>query len=204
MKWTSIAAIGCAAAALGMFALAPSTSQAGKPWHSVMADQDFTGECQTIVAATTNPANPGGVSCYSTTQFVPGSANVLRIAWSTQGDTHDGAALEIGCVISDSTGARFCNPGGTGAAPGQYLTKSKLPVPTATTNCNDGGGGAADCHDNSVEATWCVDIVGDDVFTVDFRIATSNAGDRVFVENSYFYIDSSKLDGGCNADGVVN
>jgi hypothetical protein len=183
-------------------------SQAGKPWHSVMADSDFTGECSTNMTAGATAAAPGGTSCYSTTQFVPNSANVLRITWSTAGDSHGGDAVQIGCVLTDQFGSRFCNPAGTGAAPGTYITKNKVPAGTGATNCNDGGGGDADCHDNSIEHTWCVDIVGDDVFTIDWRLASRDhdpfdaiPADFVFVEASNFYVDSTKVDGGCDANG---
>ncbi len=203
MKWLNIVMIGCAAAAIGLLAFA-TPSQAGKPWFSVVADEDFTGECLTTATAGATAAAPGGVSCYTTTQFVSGSANVLRITWSAAGDTHGGEALQLGCVITDSTGTRFCNPAGTGAAPGTYITKNKLPAGAGGTNCSDGGGGDGDCHDNSIEHTWCVPIVGDDVFTIDFRIASSGGTDIVFVEASNFFVDSTKMATQCDGDGVVN
>ncbi len=198
-------------AILGLLAFA-TPSQAGKPWHSVMADSDFFGECSTTDVGTDSANAPGGVSCFSTTQFIPGSANVLRIRWSTAGDSHGGAALSIACRIRPALAPAewlFCNPTGTGAAPGDYITKLKLPVPTGTTNCEtfgsagDGLGGAGDCHDNSIEMTWCVPIVGDDTFDIDLRIASDGTGE-VFVEASYFFIDSTKMRGQCgegDADG---
>ena len=201
MRTTKLVTVACMAVvfALGVFALASQT-QAGKPWHSVTAARDFTGECSTTAAATAVAAAPGGVSCFSTTNFVPGSANMLRIIWSTTGDTHGGAALQLGCVITSSLGTVFCNPAGTGAAPGTYITKNKLPVPSAASNCNDGGGGDADCHDNSVNQIWCVPIAGDDTFTIDLYIASSDPGgagaDFVFVEAQTFFVDSTKITDG--------
>jgi hypothetical protein len=51
--------------------------------------------------------------------------------------------------------------------------------------------------------TWCVPIRGDDVFDIDLRIASNDpsgtGGDTAFVEASYFFIDSSKIAGGCGA-----
>ena len=161
------------------------------------------GECATGAPGGPPAAAPGGLSCFGTTQFVPGSANVLRITWSTAGDTHNGAAVRLACRIRPaSTGAwSFCNPTGFGAAPGDYITKNKLPAGHGGTNCNDGGGGDADCHDNSIEMTWCVPINGDDVFDIDLRIASSDPSgtgfDTAFVEASYFFIDSSKVKGQC-------
>jgi hypothetical protein len=191
-------------AILGLLTFA-TPLQAGKPWHSVMADSDFFLECATGAPAGPSAAVPGGISCFGTTQFVPGSANVLRVRWSTAGDTHGEAALRIACRIRPaSTGAwSFCNPTGIGAAPGDYITKNKLPMPIAVTNCSDGSGGSADCHDNSIEMTWCVPIRGDDVFDIDLRLASSDPSgtgfDIAFVEASYFFIDSSKLAGQCGA-----
>ena len=202
MRWSKLLTMGWAAAALGLFVFATS-SQAGL-WRSVVADNDFVGECFTTATGTTDPAIPGGKSCFGTTQFVPGRANVLRVTWSTSGDTHDGAALRMACRIRPaSTGIwTFCNPTGSGAAPGDYITKNKLPTgagAAAANNCNDGGGGDADCHDNSIEQTWCVPIRGDDVFDIDLRLASSTTGAAVFVEASYFFVDATKMRGQCGA-----
>lgn len=207
MRTTKLVTTACTAVVfvLGVFALA-SPAQAGKPWHSVIADTDFVGECATNVATVDVAAAPGGVSCYSNTFFVPGSANVLRVTVSTSGDTHNGARLRMGCIISSVNGggvAAFCNAFGTGAAPGSYITKNKMPQPTGITNCDDGGGGSADCHDNSIEQTWCIPIVGDDVFTIDIRIGPgperSGGLNIAFIEASTFMIDSTKMAGQCGA-----
>jgi len=197
-------------AILGLLAFA-TPSQAGKPWHSVTADSDFVGECTTEELVGPSANDPGGTSCYGTTQFIPGSANVLRITWSTAGDSHDGARVLLGCRIraasSDDGEWNYCNANGTGAAPGNYITKNHIPAGTGATNCDNGGGGDGDCHDNSIEMTWCVPIDGDDVFDIDLRIATA-PGDsedddapngRAFVEASYFFIDSTKMRGQCGA-----
>ncbi len=204
MKWSNFATIGCPAAAIGLLAFA-MPSQAGKPWHSVTADTDFVFECATSVATLNNAAAPGGVSCFGTTQFVPSSANVLRVTMSSAGDTHNGARLRVGCLIRPaSTGVwSFCNAFGTGAAPGFYITKNKLPQPTANTNCNDGGGGSADCHDNSIEQTWCIPVDTPDTFDIDIRIGPgpelAGGGNFAFIEASTFFVDSTKVDGQCGA-----
>jgi hypothetical protein len=206
-RFLKLLTIGLTMAIFGLFTFA-TPLQAGKPWHSVVADHDFVGECQTAATGGPPAAAPGGTSCFSTTQFVPGSANILRVTWSTAGDTHFGAALRIACRIRPaSTGAwSFCNPTGGGAAPGDYITKNKLPAGHGGTNCNDGLGGDADCHDNSIEMTWCVPIAGDDVYDIDLRLATDIAGATAFVEASYFFVDSTKINGQCgagNADGSL-
>ena len=187
----------------------PSTSQAGKPWHSVAADFDYVGECLTAATNIDDPSNPGGISCYNKDLFVPASANVLRITWSTTGDTHGGAALRVGCVITPaSTGVpRFCNDFVGGAAgSGFYITKQKIPAGTGAGNCNDGGGGDGDCHDNSVVQIWCTQIGNEvpDVFNIDLRLASGGLAGNVFVEASTFMVDSTKLgDNDCVQRDVV-
>ena len=115
----------------------------------------------------------------------------------------DGAAMELACLITDGAGVTtFCQVGfGADAAPAGWLTALKLPsqAPGANTNCfdpagavGDGAGGPADCHDNSIHYEWCVQIPGDDVYTIDLRLG-SDAGGFVFTEKSTFYIDSTKL-----------
>ena len=204
-KFSKLQTMGLTAVVLVLLAFAMPI-QAGKPWHSVMADSDFVGECFTAALAGANATTPGGTSCFGTTQFVPGSANVLRITWSTAGDSHDGARVRLGCRIRPaSTGMwSYCNAFGTGAAPGNYITKNHIPAGTGATNCNNGGGGDGDCHDNSIEVTWCVPINGDDVFDIDLRIATApgafgGPNGIAFVEASYFFVDSSKIKGQCGA-----
>ena len=199
MKWSNLATILCTAAAgLLVFAM---PSQAGVTIHSEAADTDFVGECATATPATADAAVPGGLSCFGTTVFISGKANILYIEVHSAGDTHDGAALLLGCRIRPaSTGVwSFCNPFGSGAAPGFYLTENKMAAPTANTNCNDGGGGPGDCHDNSIEQTWCVPIDGNDTFDIDVRIATSTPGAIAFMEASTFLVKSTKLKGQCGA-----
>lgn len=200
MKWSNFTTIGFPAAAIGLLAVA-MPSQAGVPIHSEAADTDFVGECLSFAVPGPSAAVPGGTSCFGTTVFISGKANILYIEVHSAGDTHGGAALLLGCRIrSASTGVwSFCNPFGTGAAPGFYLTENKMAVPTATTNCNDGGGGPGDCHDNSIEQTWCVPIKGPDTFDIDVRIATSTLGTIAFMEASTFLVKSTKLKGQCGA-----
>ena len=186
-----------AASIAAVFAVAilaiPSVTQSAQPWRSVSADLHWVGECFTTALTTANPAAPGGKSCFNKSVFIPGNTNVLRITWSTTGDTHGGAALEMACLITDGAGVTtFCQTGfGADAAPAGWLTALKLPTGVGN-NCNDGGGGTADCHDTSIHYAWCVQIPGKDVYTIDLRLG-SDAGGIVFTEKSTFYIDSTKL-----------
>lgn len=190
MRTTKLVTAACRTAlfTLGVFALASQT-QAGKPWHSVAANLNWQGECSTSAVASSNPNTPGGRSCFNKTVFIPGSANVLRITWSTTGDAHSGTALRLSCVITDGAGTTsFCQTGvGSDGAPAGWLTALILPN-SANTNCR----GPGDCHDNSMHYAWCVQIPGDDVYTIDLRLASKNGG-NVFTEKSTFYIDSTKL-----------
>jgi hypothetical protein len=60
-------------------------------------------------------------------------------------------------------------------------------------NCNNGGGGTADCHDNGVAYQWCIPVEAGTRVTVDLKMATSTAGDTVFIEKGHVYIDSSLI-----------
>ncbi len=69
-------------------------------------------------------------------------------------------------------------------------------------NCNDGGGGTGNCHDNSVYYTWCTAIepagggsgLGGGAHTVQIRLATSDSGNRVFIEAAHSYLDASDIE----------
>lgn len=143
----------------------------------------------------------GGIAIYRKNVFVPVNSNVLYVTLSTTGDAHGGAAL---CFTVKVDG-QFINPGGQGAArcaDGESTPVSGwynlLKVPVANggaSNCDDGGGGAGDCHDNNIHYTWCRPIApGNHV--VEIRMASSNGG-TVFIEQAHFYIDSSTGTAGC-------
>jgi hypothetical protein len=63
----------------------------------------------------------------------------------------------------------------------------------ASPNCNNGGGGIADCHDNGVTYQWYIPVEAGSRVTVDLKMATSTAGDFVFIEKGHVYIDSSLI-----------
>jgi hypothetical protein len=119
---------------------------------------------------------------------------------STTGDTHGGAA---GCFTAKVDGA-FFNPGGQGAAkcagngtvnkPG-WVALIKEPAGGASANCNNGGGGSGDCHDNSITYQWCTPIKHGP-HDVEVRMATSHAGNTAFIEQAFFYVDASRIQKG--------
>jgi len=69
-------------------------------------------------------------------------------------------------------------------------------VPTSgSTNCDDGGGGAGDCHDNNVNQTWCA-VVPSGPRTVTLKLGvipntpTTTSG-IAFIEGGKYYVDST-------------
>ena len=215
-----------AAAAVAIFAVAmlgsTSPAEAGRPIKSIAADFDFfglfeealtTSETSAVTGVGVPPvisssSNDGdGLKIYEKSFFLTEAANVLYVSMFTTGDTHEGAASCFTCVVTDPFGNRtFCNAGGQGAAscagggtvnvPG-WITLLKEPQPVEITNCNDGGGGSADCHDNAISYKWCVPIRedSDGVYTVELWMASDTLDKTVFVEEAHFYIDETKIQG---------
>jgi len=183
--------------ALGLY----GTASAG-PLNRVYA-KSFGGE-----RSTTQQAFPGGnggtdaiVDSFQTqlpTLFITfyGTSDVHTsgAAGSATANNH----LLMGAEISGPEGVQLCKPfDATTDAPSGWTTLLKLPRPNpaATTNCNDGGGGTSDCHDNAVVFSCCVKNVRPDTagttHTIEVKIANSDNTDRVFVEKGIAYVDSS-------------
>ncbi len=149
--------------------------------------------------STGSVAGDDGTLVYSKTVFTQApDQNVLYVTVSAVADTHDGSALWINCRVDGVD----CNPGfgGAAGAPGGWIAVNKLPAADGgASNCNDGGGGAGDCHDNSVYYTWCAAVVPDDLgggsaHTVELRMATSHSGKTVFFEAAHIFVDASDLE----------
>lgn len=150
-------------------------------------------------------AGDDGVVIYTKTLFVPPGLDTLFVTVSTTGDTHQGSALLLSCRLDGA----FCNPGPTGAAavpPGwislqkhfnydtTYTAAPNDPLAGGAPSSGDGGGGLGDMHDNSIYYTWCTEVPrAGGTHTVDIRLATSSAGNIVFIENAHFYIDAARL-----------
>jgi hypothetical protein len=139
------------------------------------------------------PPAGGGVVIYSKPVIVPPNTTSLYVTVSTTGDTHQGAAHWFACTI-DGVSCRTSPPAVDGA-PSGWISLLKLPIATAgSTNCNDGGGGPADCHDNNVYYTWCVRTLPSNLTTIRtarVKMATSVAGRTVFAEKAHFYVDAN-------------
>lgn len=170
--------------------------------------------------STTNTSLPGvdiftpaaapddGALFYRKTITVNSSINTLYVAVDTTGDAHDGAALRLSCRINGEFCRTSANPAGVDGAPSGWVTLLKVPTdvqdPTGTNNCQDGGGGSADCHDNNINYTWCVPLEpylapdgGNTPVTIDLKLSASSTGGvsdgRVFIEKGHVFIDGSKF-----------
>jgi len=170
----------------------------------------------------------GGITAYSKTLSIP--FDVVYITFSAQGDTHGGAALSMSANVTDAAAVTtVCQPmaaesgdgGGGTAGPAGWMTLNKLPTNPAVdaggtpNNCNDGGGGSADCHDNTVMFSCCERIAPDTAstkHTVEIRLAsqpnplTPGTPGNAFYERSTIYIDASVDPGGslCSGVGTAN
>jgi hypothetical protein len=175
------------------------------------------GEIATIAtpAASPVPGAPGGVVVYDKTLNIP--PGVAYITFSAQGDTHEqldgtntpipgtGAALLMTASITDAAGnVTTCQPmasaGGAALFGAPWMTLVKLPDGEPPNNCDDGGGGPADCHDNAFSFSCCALIAngkggpGGNSRDVKISMASSNGG-TVFYEDSTIYIDKSDSGG---------
>ena len=111
--------------------------------YIISSDQQSFGETFT--------SSTSGVVTYSKSFFNPGQ--MIYVTFNAQGDTHGGAALEMACHYNGVP----CELGSGAAEGGQWSTLNKLPAAgSGTSNCNSGGGGAGDCHDNTIHKIWCV------------------------------------------------
>jgi hypothetical protein len=155
-------------------------------------------------ATAADPAPPDGALFYRKTVTVAPQSNTLYVSLYATGDSHNGSAEWISCRATPQAGPAppFCRssaPGAVDGAPPGWITLLKLPQdvesPAGQNNCNDGGGGSADCHDNAITYQWCVPVRGGTSVTVDLRMATSIAGSDVFIEKGHVYIDSSRITG---------
>ncbi len=191
---TTLVGAGLFAAAIGI----PSTAAAQGTLRRLAADFQYFGPGEEAV--TSLDALADGTQVYSRTIFVPPLQNTLFLTISTTGDQHDGAGQ---CFTAKIDGAYF-NPGGQGAAkcadagttrvPG-WVTLQKTPVASGgADNCNDGFGGAGDCHDNGIHYEWCTSVTAGS-HDVEVRMSSDTNGKNVFIEQAFFYVDSAQLVG---------
>ncbi len=141
----------------------------------------------------------GGAVVYTKTVATKG-LNTLYVTFSAQGDSHSGSALLMNAFVNGG----LCQPlagqsggggGGIHVKTGWY-TLSHLPQSTTGTNCNDGGGGTADCHDNTIYFSCCARInPAATSSSVAIKLANLPGGGAniSFYERATIYIDGQVL-----------
>jgi len=144
-----------------------------------------------------------GALFYLKSVSLPSSSNTLYVTLFATGDEHGAAGLWLTCRYSfPGPGPGIpCRPSTQPAvdeAPAGWIALHKVPsvVGTTNNNCNDGGGGPGDCHDNVIAYSWCVRIPNPrpKFASIRLRMATSLAGQSVFIEKGQVYIDSSFIE----------
>jgi len=153
----------------------------------------------------------GGTPVYTKTFTIPNDIDVLYVTFSAQGDVHNGSALLMnatvnGNLIQPLAGQTAAGGGGPHVQTGWY-TLLHIPQATTGTNCNDGLGGTADCHDNTIYFSGCINIGHHDPtapFTVVIKLANlpGGTGNTSFYERSTIYIDGQKDTKGDLCNGV--
>jgi hypothetical protein len=168
-----------------------------------------SGEISTNTAA--GAGGTGGLVVYSKTLKVPEEVDVLYVTFSGQGDARQGSALLMtatvnGTLVEPLAGQTAGGGGGPHVQTGWY-TLVHLPAANTGTNCNDGGGGTADCHDNTINFTGCARIVATDedksthedkfTATVEIKLANLPGGGNnySFYERASIYIDGQSDEG---------
>jgi hypothetical protein len=168
----------------------------------------------TPVDASTTPVTSGGNLAYTKPVSIP--FPVVYITFSAEADEHSGTALLMQATVTDSSGnITICEPLSGQSGPGgggpnlfpHWYTLLHLPdAGAAVANCNDGGGGSADCHDNAISFSCCAAVTpdsGGSTHSVNIGLASSTGGE-VYYERSTIYVDGSPNPGGnlCTGHGV--
>ncbi len=188
--------------AVAIFAVA---TWAGAAWLSRLVSDFQTGEITSLTAPAAG--GTGGSHVYTKAVRIP--FPVVFITFTGTGDTHGGAALLMSGSVTNPAGVtQVCaSPivSGGAANTSGWITLQKLPAGTGGTNCNDGGGGDGDCHDNNLVFSCCVLTTPGGVgtlHTIDLRLASSN-GAIVFYERANIQVDGSPNPGGKLCQGPV-
>jgi hypothetical protein len=189
---------------LGVVAVA--TLQAQTPLFRLAANYDGDAEKLAVAGAGGDPlaGGAGGVLIYSKTVFQPQGKTTLFVTFSGTGDTHDGSTLAMSCKIDGVLCGGLGSGGSIGAcgAPDGWLCLNKMPQPVAITNCDDGGGGSGDCHDNNINQTWC-GAASSGARTVELKLAVIPDAGAIgtgpfiaFIEGGKYYVDSTTFTSG--------
>lgn len=177
--------------------LAGAGAKANPNYERLAAAQfKFDGtEFATATTAVNFPGQPDGALFFRGRVTPEPDSNVLFVSFYATGDEHGGAKSWFSCRLNGAP-CRTSPPFAVDEAPNGWITLHHLPASPPTTNCNDGGGGPGDCHDNGIAYQWCVPIPKAGApLTVDLRMATSNPGTLVFIEKGHVFIDAANMRG---------
>jgi hypothetical protein len=164
-----------------------------------VAEFRFGPEQASVVTAVAFPGPPDGTLIYTKTFTLPATQRTVFVTLSATGDTHTGNASWFSARVNGV----LCNTGdeGAGFAPGGWVPLQKhfdydnityTSGGVAGQVAGDGGGGRGDMHDNGIYYTWCCinGLRPGAANLVEIKMATSFAGQNVFVERSHYYVDS--------------
>ena len=180
------------------------------------------GSGEIVTSAAALAGGTGGFTVYQKTLSLSSDTDILYVTFSAQGDAHNGSALLMNASVAATPAglvdpAALCEPlkgqtaGGGGGPHVQtgWYTLSHLPAATTggVTNCNDGGGGPADCHDNTIYFSCCKRIgphLDGTPGVVQIKLANLPGGDAnfSFYERSTIYIDGQHDPSGALCAGV--
>ncbi len=136
-------------------------------------------------------ANP--LNFYTEPIFLAGAKRTVYITFVASADSHGGARV----LMKGEVDGEACTggPGATPTAPG-WQSINMMPAGGANANCNNGGGGPGDCHDNSVIYTCCRNVQKPGPHTVALSMASGGPSGTVFFEQAHVYVDSTKTEPG--------
>jgi hypothetical protein len=162
------------AVALAFVFVTLSTDVSAQPMRRLSSEYNYfeSGEAATDKAP--NPKGQGGDLIYKRNVFVPFKTVFFTITMT--GDGHRGQAHLFSCLVDGEP----CNPAShpTGVQSG-WVNLQRHGVDD-------------DFHDNSISYSWCAPVKKQKNHTIELRLASSEGQGTVFVEEAYFFIDSSE------------
>ena len=172
------------------------------------------GAPEILTTAAPAAGGAGGIVTYDKVLNISADNDVVYLHFEGQGDIHRGTALLMTATLTENDLAPVviqpaAGGGLVSAGPSGWETLLKLPAPTTSTNCNDGGGGTADCHDNSITLSGCWRLqkpkgVGPGMIEVKIKLADFPGGDAnfAFYERAFITIDAQHDTDGSLCRGV--
>jgi hypothetical protein len=184
------------AAAAGLLIAGPLSAD---PLQRLSADFQNTASGANEVSTNLAALAGGGGGLVTYSKVVPTTnLRTLYVTFSAQGDSHNGSSLLMTAFVN----GRLCQPllgqtGGGGGGPTRtgWYTLVHLPQSTTGTNCNNGGGGTGDCHDNTIYFSCCARINNATTSSVRIKLGNVPGGgpNFSFYERATIYIDGQVL-----------